>query len=105
MPTRELVYQWQDKDPEFSLQFARGREIGHDAIADQTVDIIDQPPERGPDGRIDPGYVQWQKNRAYQRMQLLAKWSPKKYGERQAIEHSGKISLEELIAGSNGDTD
>lgn len=105
MPSWNSVYQWMEKDEAFNSRVAGARARGHDAIAEQTVQIIDEPPERGPDGKVDPGYVAWQKNRAWQRMQLLAKWSPKKYGERTAIEHSGKLSLEQLVAGSNDDTD
>jgi hypothetical protein len=98
MPEWRKVYEWQDENEDFKARIARARELGFDAIAEGTIDIVDEPPERGPDGRVDSGYVQWQKNRAYQRMQLLSKWSPKKYGERQHLEHSGKLGLEALIA-------
>lgn len=91
MPSWSTVYQWINTDPDFAKRIAHARTLGHDAIAEETVEIIDTPPERGPDGKVDPGYVQWQKNRAYQRMQLLAKWSPKKYGEK--IEIDAKVDL------------
>jgi hypothetical protein len=32
--------------------------------------------------RYDSAYVQWQKNRVEQRLKLLAKWNPKRYGDR-----------------------
>lgn len=85
MPDWQRVYEWIHENEEFEGAIARARILGHTAIAEETVDIIDTPPERGPDGRVDSGYVQWQKNRAYQRMQLLAKWSPKIYGDKVAV--------------------
>jgi hypothetical protein len=39
--------------------------------------------------KVDSGYVAWQKNRAEQRLKLLAKWFPKKYGDRSAMEVTG----------------
>mgnify|MGYP001290710800 FL=1 len=34
---------------------------------------------------------------------LLARLMPKKYGDKQQVEHSGSIGLEGLIAGSDGE--
>ena len=99
MPNWSTVYNWINADPEFAQHIARARELGYDAIAEETVEIIDTPPERDPIfGKVDTGYVQWQKNRAYQRMQLLAKWSPKKYGEKLEIEAKVDVDLAARIA-------
>ena len=89
MPNWTTVYAWINADPELAQRIARARELGADAIAEDTITIIDTPPERvdTPTGsKIDPGYVQWQKNRVEQRLKLLAKWQPKKYGER--VDHT-----------------
>jgi hypothetical protein len=43
---------------------------------------VDQPPERDQFGKIDPGWVAHQKLRAEHRLKLLAKWNPKKYGDK-----------------------
>ena len=40
--------------------------------------------------RRDPAFVAWQKNRAETRMRLLAKWAPRKYGDTQKLELTGK---------------
>jgi hypothetical protein len=98
MPAWRTVYDWIDNNATFAAAIARARVLGHDAIAEETVDILDKEPERGKDGKIDPGYVQWQKNRAYQRMQLLAKWSPKKYGDRIEIDAKVDIGVAERLA-------
>ncbi|HXD37446.1 MAG TPA: hypothetical protein VN624_12375, partial [Rhodanobacter sp.] len=34
------------------------------------------------------------------RLKLLAKWDPKRYGDKQQLEHSGTLSLENLVAGA-----
>ena len=105
MPSWTKVYDWMIKDEQFSERIAQARARGHDAIAETALEIADEPPPSDATGKSDAGYVAWQKNRIWTRMQLLAKWSPKKYGERTQHEHSGKLSLEGLIAASNDDTD
>lgn len=99
MPSWNLIYQWMESYPDIAKAIARARELGADAIAESIVDIIDETPGRiisESGDRVDPGYVAWQKNRAEQRLKLLAKWQPKKYGDRVALEHSGEIALEKL---------
>jgi hypothetical protein len=68
-----------------SIAIARAREIGQDAIAEQIwLDMIAEPErilsEGG--GRVDSGYVQWQKAKAEIGLKLLAKWNPKRYGDK-----------------------
>ena len=94
------VYLWMEKDAEFAQRFARARETGHDAIADEALAIIDTfPVETVSDSgsRLDAGHVAWLKNRAEMRLKLLAKWNPKKYGDRVGVEHSGSIALDTAI--------
>jgi hypothetical protein len=113
MPDWRAVYQWMEKDQEFATRIAQARETGFDAIAEETVAIADEGEndwmrKNDPD---NPGYVlngehvQRSKLRIETRLKLLAKWSPKKYGERTAIEHSGKLSLEQLVSASNDDAE
>jgi hypothetical protein len=81
-PTWASVYDWMEQDKEFAARFARARDIGADAIAQQALAIMEEEPERDQHGRRDPGYIQWQKARVETRLKLLAKWNPKKYGDR-----------------------
>jgi len=37
--------------------------------------------------------IEHRKLRIDTRLKLLAKWNPKKYGDKQAIEHSGEINV------------
>lgn len=88
MPAWRTVYDWIDAHPDFAARFARAREQGFDAIAEDTLELMDEKPERCETqfgDKVDPGYVQWQKNRVEQRMKLLAKWNPKRYGEKLAV--------------------
>lgn len=56
MPTWRTVYDWCDASPEVSARIARAREVGFDSIGESTLDISDQDPERGPDGKIDAAW-------------------------------------------------
>lgn len=88
MPHWNTVYDWKDENPEFAGRIARAREIGFDAIAEDSMVLLEEKPERTGTqfgDKVDPGYVAWQKNRAEQRLKLLAKWAPKKYGEKVAL--------------------
>ena len=95
-PSRQTIYDWCDKDPEFAVRFGRAREVGFDAIADDTLRIVDTSPERVDTqfgDKVDAGHVQWQKNRVEQRMKLLAKWDPRRYGDKIEHEHKGGITV------------
>lgn len=85
------VYLWMGKDKDFAQRFAHAREIGHDCIADDALEIIDTTPMMtgGDNPKYDSAYVAWLRNRAEYRLKLLAKWNPKKYGERVVNEHTG----------------
>ena len=96
MPAWQTVYDWMNRDKELSVAIARARELGQDAIAEDTLQMVDSEPQRGPDGKIDPAWVQLQKLRVEQRLKLLAKWNPKRYGDRIQTEHSGSIGLTDL---------
>lgn len=91
MPAWRTVYDWMDADATFSAAIACAREIGAHAIACQSLEIVDQEPERDPaTGKIDPAAVAHQKLRAEHRLKLLAKWSPKLYGDKLQQEITGK---------------
>ena len=95
MPERTQVYEWINKDEEAAQRIAHARGIGYDAIADDCFVIAD---ESSKDYRLtdkglafDAEHVQRSKLRIETRLKLLAKWDPKRYGERQQVEHSGSI--------------
>ena len=84
MPTRQAVYDWIDRDPGLALQFAHAREAGCDAMAEDSLAIMDGEPlavfDEAGNKRYDAGSIAWNKNRAEHRLKLLACWNPAKYG-------------------------
>lgn len=89
---RGALDKWVLKSPEETRErLARARDLGCDALAEETLEIADKEPERGVDGRIDQGDVADRKLKIWTRQQLISKWSPKKYGDRQQVEYSGGV--------------
>lgn len=91
MPSVVTIWNWSNdkNDPEraafVSESIARAREIGEDVIAAQVLDIIDKEPERVATmhgSQIDGGDVSNRKLRAEYRLKLLAKWNPKRWGDK-----------------------
>lgn len=92
MPTWSAVYGWIRDNADFAAAMNQARELGADAIAEDALEILDESPERTGTqfgDKVDAGFVAWQKNRVEQRLKLLAKWHPKKYGDRTAMELTG----------------
>lgn len=87
-PAWRTVYDWMYRDEVLSASIARAREVGQDAMAERAYVEMYQEPERilsEGGGKIDPGYVQLVKARAEITLKLLAKWNPKRYGDRVAL--------------------
>lgn len=98
MPHWMTVYAWQDRHDDFRIRIARAREMGEDAIAQECLEIADDARndwmERN--GGDAPGYalngehVQRSKLRIETRLKLLAKWNPRKWGEKVDVNHGGQ---------------
>lgn len=85
MPGYRTVYDWRDANQSFAASIVRARDEGVDAITADTLLIVDTTPERtntDHGDKVDAGHVAWLKNRAEQRLKLLAKWDPKRYRRR-----------------------
>ena len=86
MPKRQTVYDWLERVDGLSVQFARAREAGCDAMAEESLSIMDREPlavfDDAGNKRYDSGSIAWNKNRAEHRLKLLACWNPKKYGSK-----------------------
>lgn len=72
------IANWQKADPEFRMLIQEARELGHDCIADDALQIVDG---LKPVPNV-PVEAARDRARAEIRLKLLAKWNPKKYGER-----------------------
>jgi len=76
-PSYSTIYAWMKKDAALSERIACARESGQDAIAEECLEIIDT----AQDANLG-------KARVWTRLQLLAKWNPKKYGD--TMKHTGE---------------
>lgn len=83
MPAVRTVSDWKEAHKDFSADFARAREDGEDAIAARTRQTArGKTAEQGGDSTGD---VQRDKLIIDTDLKLLAKWSPKRYGEKLAL--------------------
>lgn len=114
MPHWTVVYDWQTADKAFSLRIAHARELGEEAIAQDCLDIADNATNdwmesHGKDGgelyKLNGEHIQRSKLRIETRLKLLAKWNPRKWGEKVDLNHGVQpenplASLVQRIAGS-----
>jgi hypothetical protein len=89
MPHWTNVYGWVERDDSLSVRVAHARELGYDALAEESLAIMDDEPlavfDEVGNKRYDPGSINWNKGRAEHRLKLLACWNPKKYGTKLAL--------------------
>lgn len=78
-PGLTTVFKWLSKYPAFANQYTLAREAQADAYADEIADIADN--------EADPNKA---RVRIDARKWAAGKMRPKKYGERQVLEHQGK---------------
>lgn len=110
MPSDGTVREWMNKRQEFADAIARARELGFDAIAWEAKRIADTPligeeQTEKDDGRIETKRGDMLGHRKLQietRLKLLAKWDPKRYGDRTTLAGDPEAPLlgsdEQLIA-------
>ena len=105
-PAWRTVYDWMKKDEDLSTAIAHARDVGYDALAEECLHIADTPllgeevsESETPDGVDQDGNTVMKKtvtvkkvdmlgHRKLQietRLKLLAKFNPKKYGDRQVL--------------------
>lgn len=115
MPALSTVFLWLSKHKEFSDQYARAREAQGELMDQLIMEAASAVPERvvirlgGDEGgtkeQIDTGDVQHRKLKIDALKWRAAHLRPKVYGvQRQEIEHSGKLTLEQLLAETNSPT-
>lgn len=78
MPSDESWRNWCKGDAGLAEAYAGAREAGFDAIAAQVIPIIDNVDEEPASRRV----------RAEYRLKLLAKWDPKRYGDKLDVSSS-----------------
>lgn len=98
MPSDRTVREWVAKDTAFSSDIAGARETGFDRIALDALAIADEVTDKDTirfnrgEEEVEMPNKEWlmrSKLRVETRLKLLAKWDPKRYGDRIATEISG----------------
>lgn len=90
MPGLRTVYDWAEDRADVSARIARAREEGEEVIAASCLDIADDKAndytvDKDGNERVDSEHIQRSKLRIETRLKLLAKWNPKKWGDRQVL--------------------
>lgn len=93
MPSRQTVHNWRAEDNEFSLRFAGAREDGWDRIAYGSRKVARGEGESTGDVQRDKLIIDTD-------LKLLAKWDPKRYGDKleAKVEHSGSVSWTNILS-------
>lgn len=88
---------WVSKDKELSEQYAHARAIGNAVEFEQITELADEQPNYDDHGKVDPGWVSWQKMRIDARKWSLSKKEPKKYGEKIETTLNGELAVNNKI--------
>jgi hypothetical protein len=94
-PAWRTVYDWMKKDPDLSTAIAHARDMGYDAMAEECLQIADTPmigiiktvDDEGGVTTKQEDMLGHRKLQIETRLKLLAKFNPKKYGDK--VVHSG----------------
>ena len=98
MPTPQLIHRWVLDDADIAARYERARMQQCAYWADELVDIADNSvndfvKRAAADGSVeviaDREHINRSRLRVDTRKWLLSKLSPKQYGERQTLEHTG----------------
>ncbi|AIL33106.1 hypothetical protein IX83_07125 [Basilea psittacipulmonis DSM 24701] len=82
MPVRSTVYLWLREYSDFSDNYTRAREVHADLIHDELLELVDNIPE-------DFASIAKARLQADTRKWVLARMSPRKYGDTSKIELTG----------------
>jgi hypothetical protein len=89
---------WQVRsNEEFAKQYARAIDMRTEADFEALEDELNAVPQSTKFG-VDSGWVAWKRVQIDARKWLLSKRNPKKYGERQEIEHSGEVGVKRVVS-------
>lgn len=101
MPADSTVRSWVVDDiGGFAAQYARARDIGLDTLAEEIIEISDTPAigkktvSKATGEEITVGdMIEHRRLQVDSRKWYLSKLAPKKYGDKQTIEHEGTVTL------------
>jgi len=85
-PDKATVFRWLASNEAFRDQYAHAREMQAETYADEMVNIADTAKDANL-ARLQIDARKWK----------ASKLAPKKYGDKQQIEHSGEVGLREWL--------
>lgn len=86
-PTPATFYLWRTKHPEFARMLEEAEPARAQALAEQTIDIVDTDP--------DPKAA---RNRMHARQWLASKLNRQKYGEKVEVAHTHTLDMGAILA-------
>jgi len=99
MPSRQAIYSWVIRHPDFADKYARSTSLREDYLFDEIIEIADTP-QLGtkkvikPDGSVETtegDMIEHRRLRIDARKWALARMSPRKYGDRQINDTNLKV--------------
>lgn len=102
MPDIGTVLDWQDRHPEFLQRYTRARELQAMALVEGIFEIADDgtndfTQDKNGNEVVNSEAIQRSRLRVDTRKWFASKVLPKLYGDKVAVEHSGKVSLDQLV--------
>ena len=96
LPSYPTIFAWLDQDKQFAIDYARGREVGFEILAEEALHIADNTrmgrkivTNSGGDDYVmtvtEEDMLGHRKLQIDTRMRLLKAWHPKKYGDRTVV--------------------
>lgn len=92
MPNASTVYVWLDRHPAFAEKYARARASATEAMLEDLLEIADKEGLNTDEKRVRIDARKW----------AMSKLQPKKYGDRQQVEHTGADGAPIEIASTVG---
>jgi hypothetical protein len=101
MPSVATVYNWLDANPDFVVRYRRARELQMQSWGDDIIDIaddttLDTVTKVTPGGReyeaVDQENIQRSRLKVHTRQWLMARVSPRMYGDKVEHEVSGQVA-------------
>lgn len=101
MPTMRNIFYWVVKNPEFKIKYELASEVRAEVMIEEMIEIADDKSEdclqdtwNGKTFDVENReFIQRSRVRIETRKWIASKIKPKKYGDRQTIEHDGSLTI------------
>lgn len=90
MPCLTAVYSWLRRNEAFAQNYARAKEDLADTMASRIQAIVEEAPAVSMDGKVDSGWVQYQRLKVDTLKWQAGKLKPKVYGDKIDLNHGNQ---------------